>query len=604
MPVKDFQVFGTAGGANVASQAAWVALAQRLSGFTANTTADSPECNKAWRQATFPGATLMSWITDQTGLDTLDDGDIAGAQVKLVAALLMLGGVESTVAAPTTVNAASNRTAFVNTAAVTYTIAQTTTMDKSWRLTIQALGGNATLAINAADKINGGSVGAGMVIPQGTMALITTDAAGILYVALTSNNGAVTTITGVTTLTAGQAGLVLVDTSSGNYNITIPDGSGFKGLEFLFVKVSSDVNTATLIPTGSDIFAGVTGNLVLSLQWTNIDLKSDGASPNASYYQTDSIQKRGTVMTAETGLANAVLAGLTNAYLGANVKHDGTNFNRQNVAVAAAALQLTNAGILQLLTAASGSNPIASWIAKNVITESGGTMSGILNLFTGSTVPTAVKNDNSTKIASTGFVKLAGLTASGAIPISSNTALTASQVGNVIEMLSGNITLPLLSSVVNNGDAFLIVNAGSVGTISAAGSDTITPGASPISLRIKDWVLLVKGNGTWLTFSTNQYALEGEITGTNAATGFFKLPNGLIVQWFSATIVRNSAGTYTLPFTFPNAGFEILMTCKDTSLPTSLTSSQAASVGTSTYAAQYNSSQSSDSDFFFLAIGD
>lgn len=52
MPTVDFLPFATDPGANVVSQAAWLALAQRTSGFEAGI-AQSDQLNKAWRQSAF-----------------------------------------------------------------------------------------------------------------------------------------------------------------------------------------------------------------------------------------------------------------------------------------------------------------------------------------------------------------------------------------------------------------------------------------------------------------------------------------------------------------------------------------------------------------------
>lgn len=76
MPTVDFLPFATDPGANVVSQAAWLALAQRTSGFEAGI-AQSDQLNKAWRQSAFMAAALATLASEQTGSDALDDGDLA-----------------------------------------------------------------------------------------------------------------------------------------------------------------------------------------------------------------------------------------------------------------------------------------------------------------------------------------------------------------------------------------------------------------------------------------------------------------------------------------------------------------------------------------------
>jgi len=73
---NDFLPFGTAGGANVMSQAAYAALGARSSGFVAGT-ALSAQLNKAWRQSSVMAYIIGQFVADHSGEDALDDGDLA-----------------------------------------------------------------------------------------------------------------------------------------------------------------------------------------------------------------------------------------------------------------------------------------------------------------------------------------------------------------------------------------------------------------------------------------------------------------------------------------------------------------------------------------------
>lgn len=75
MATNDFLPFATAGGANVLTPAEWMALASRLTGWTAGV-AKSEELNTAWRQALTMSALVGRFIADVGGLDALDNGDI------------------------------------------------------------------------------------------------------------------------------------------------------------------------------------------------------------------------------------------------------------------------------------------------------------------------------------------------------------------------------------------------------------------------------------------------------------------------------------------------------------------------------------------------
>ncbi len=72
---NEFLPFGTGGGANVMSQAAYGALAARLTGFVAGV-AKSEELNKVWRQSAFVSAVLAQYITDHAD-DALDNGNVS-----------------------------------------------------------------------------------------------------------------------------------------------------------------------------------------------------------------------------------------------------------------------------------------------------------------------------------------------------------------------------------------------------------------------------------------------------------------------------------------------------------------------------------------------
>lgn len=76
MATNEFLPFAAAGGANVLSQADWLALAARLSGFTAGV-ASSQQLNKAWRQSAAVAAAFGQFLNDYGGLDALDDANTA-----------------------------------------------------------------------------------------------------------------------------------------------------------------------------------------------------------------------------------------------------------------------------------------------------------------------------------------------------------------------------------------------------------------------------------------------------------------------------------------------------------------------------------------------
>lgn len=85
MATNNFLPFGGAAGANVLTQADYAALAARTAGFSSGT-ANSAQLNKVWRQSSIISAAVAQMISDNTGLDVLDDGTTATIVANLKAA--------------------------------------------------------------------------------------------------------------------------------------------------------------------------------------------------------------------------------------------------------------------------------------------------------------------------------------------------------------------------------------------------------------------------------------------------------------------------------------------------------------------------------------
>lgn len=86
MATNDFKPFATGAGANVTAQAEWASLPTLFTGFQSGK-ASSAQVNKAIRQASFISAALAQYVTNKTGQNVLDDGDMAGFIAKLVSGL-------------------------------------------------------------------------------------------------------------------------------------------------------------------------------------------------------------------------------------------------------------------------------------------------------------------------------------------------------------------------------------------------------------------------------------------------------------------------------------------------------------------------------------
>jgi hypothetical protein len=136
---------------------------------TASSLGLSSTANVIW-QDTATGAVKVRNSAD-TGWVRLLDIDQTNGVASAVSTVL-------SGAAPLTVNATEHYGLFVSTAAQSFTLAQTSTLWNGFTFSIFAMAGPATVGINAADAINGGTVGAGTTIPAGSAAQFRTDGAG------------------------------------------------------------------------------------------------------------------------------------------------------------------------------------------------------------------------------------------------------------------------------------------------------------------------------------------------------------------------------------------------------------------------------------------
>jgi len=86
MATTEIIPFAETGGANVIDQAAYVALAERLTGFVAGI-ATSAQLNKVWRQSSFMACGLAGWVVTRD-ISVPDDGDVPALVTKINNALI------------------------------------------------------------------------------------------------------------------------------------------------------------------------------------------------------------------------------------------------------------------------------------------------------------------------------------------------------------------------------------------------------------------------------------------------------------------------------------------------------------------------------------
>lgn len=180
---------------------------------------------------------------------------------------------------------------------------------------------------------------------------------------------------------------------------------------------------------------------------------------------------------------------------------------------------------------------------------------------TGALGVTPPQFDNDTSLATTEFVQRALGSFRAHANISSNTTLGASHIGVAVNVTaSSTLTLPAASAV-PSGSCILIgvSGAGVVATVNRTGADFISgvasSTASTFALSQGDTVLLrSNGSNTWLA-GLGSAALRGSFSdfgASLAASGYQKLPSGLIIQWGQIASSTSADVSVTFPVAFPN----------------------------------------------------
>ena len=179
--------------------------------------------------------------------------------------------------------------------------------------------------------------------------------------------------------------------------------------------------------------------------------------------------------------------------------------------------------------------------------------------------------DNSTKLATTAFVRSAGSFYSGFKGISASTTLVATDLMNYTYI--GNpggftITLPPANSVPTGTRFFIISNSGGNFIQRGSSSDTIYLGAASgtgvygFTMNVGDTVVLVSNSaGGWYAESGTAALPSSALFGASLQTpGYQRLPSGLILQWGVVSTSSSGDTAVTLPIAFPNSSLLVVAT--------------------------------------------
>ena len=210
---------------------------------------------------------------------------------------------------------------------------------------------------------------------------------------------------------------------------------------------------------------------------------------------------------------------------------------------------------------------------------------------------TPAQFDNSTKIATTEFVKRQGMQSRSFIVIDSATTLTEAHAGASIFM-SGNtsytVTLPLAETMPPGARIeFFFSSTAGTQTIQRQGSDIIYLGGAGTHTSVAG---SIGDSITFVTNGANWYGVSGSLQMGKAsafgnfmnANGYQKLPSGLIIQWGTTAqfgSLTSGIVTSTLPITFPNAALQAVVS--DSSNATSKMALGVDSLGVSSISISY-----------------
>ena len=179
---------------------------------------------------------------------------------------------------------------------------------------------------------------------------------------------------------------------------------------------------------------------------------------------------------------------------------------------------------------------------------------------TAPTGPTPTQFDNTTKLATTAFVKAAGLQFSTQVIVSVNATLTAANHAGKRTTVNANgvtVTLPLASATPTGATITIGASASATAgfTLVTQSGDAIEARGASFFVACGEQIILVSdGANTWLcaSDSTNS-GFNLRNASSLIASGYQKLPSGLIIQWGRYVTSASLMQSITLPIAFPAA---------------------------------------------------
>jgi len=164
------------------------------------------------------------------------------------------------------------------------------------------------------------------------------------------------------------------------------------------------------------------------------------------------------------------------------------------------------------------------------------------------------------------------------------------------------LTLPAASAVVAGG-AITIQSQSTVDfSVARAGTDTLKPDDNTINtITVKNGEFLIavsNGSNQWALYGSATLQYAASFVNSLAASGYQKLPGGLIIQWGN---VANNAATNSFPVAFPTACLSMTAS-RESSNYTSIDGCASQIVSASQYVVREGASADA-SIIFWMAIG-
>ncbi|GMB00447.1 hypothetical protein [Pelosinus sp. IPA-1] len=380
----------------------------------------------------------------------------------------------------------------------------------------------------------------------------------IVPISAVSAEGNVSTITGVITnagLTNGfnvrELGVFAQDPTLGEilYSITTDSAPDYFPPEGGAITVSEEFNYHITVSNASNVTAVLNSSGLVTVSI----LQQHNSDPNA---HSEAIAKHNSSLNAHAGLLR--LWQPIRAYVAGDICYSptGASYKRFECTVAG------TSGATEPTWPAVGSTIVDGTVTwkvvdiKNFLPLAGGMVTGdVLGI-------TASQLDNSKKLATTEFVKKAGLQLAATAQYTAGPiTLSAAQAGQLIDLASGytgTITLPAAASIPDGSIYYFWSGANVAVPVQRSGSDTIYVNNSTvtsINLNSGDSLILMKtgavGVGAWIAIGgTARLPFISQFGSSITGNGYQKLPSGLILQWGTAAIVSGGAVTY--PIAFPN----------------------------------------------------